>query len=87
MAGVGAAPMFAEWFHALKAGPSTRAKTMGGYEDGHQKHICLQEILQYNCRYVGCPQVKYYPDQEYNTCSNTSAPTSCDNCKQGDFYQ
>ena len=79
IAGMDAAPMFSEWFHAQKAGPSTRAKAMGGYEEAHTKHICLQETQQYNCRYVGCPALRFDGD-----CQSGS---TCAHCRQGTVYQ
>lgn len=81
MAGVDAAPMFAEWFHAQKAGPSTRVKAMGGRQEAHKKHICLQEKLQYNCRDIGCNNVLYFPE------GNCTADSTCGACTHGNFWQ
>jgi hypothetical protein len=52
-----ASPMFAELLHASKAGPSSRAKISSAHEKVQTQHICLQETKQYNCRFVGCPDL------------------------------
>lgn len=75
--------MFSEWFHALKAGAPSRARLMNDYSKPETKHICLQETRQYNCRYIGCPNVEAF-DELAERCEGARV---CTNCRQGTAFQ
>lgn len=85
-AGQAAAPMFSDWLHAQKAGPSTRAKTQDASKAVHTKHLCLQETNQYNCRYFGCNQIDHYAGEPCSDVGVEHSP-SCGDCTHGRFYQ
>jgi hypothetical protein len=81
--------LFSEWVHAVRAGASSRAKVMGGHAEPETKHICLQETKQYNCRYVGCPNINAIDPALVEAadleCAGSNA--GCANCRQNTVFQ
>jgi hypothetical protein len=58
---------FSEWRHSSKTSGNVQVKTASDeYEKADVKHLCLQEMKQYQCQYVGCPDVSDCLDQ--NSC-------------------
>lgn len=89
VAGATAELVFTKSLHSRKPAPAastakgntkiaTSAPASYGYGEEKKpadvKHLCLKESKQYNCRYVGCPNV-------VDCAATTSELTACFDCQ------